>query len=214
MNMTDPLLASIDLSDITAPPKVVTCTIEGSVEPEDIARLLRRRGEVDVPAGSQPGDLKKIRERHHALARYVASGMQNGIIAQLVGLTEQYVSTLLAAPAMQQLIAYYRSNHINATQAVSDRLKHVALKAVDELEVRLDDGELDSNALLSMAKLGLDRSGHGPSSKVTAVTEHHLIDHAELARLNREARKDSAEHILNAQYTELPAISGPSGEQL
>jgi hypothetical protein len=49
---------------------------------------------------------------------------------------------------------------------------------------------------IAIAKLGLDRSGHGPSSTVTAVSENHLIDHAELKRLEAAARADSSQYIV------------------
>lgn len=198
--------------DLPIPAKVITCTIEGAIEAEDLRRLLDRRSAAEVPMGLQAGDLAKVREQHHVVARYVASGMQQTIIASLTGYTEAYVSVLLNNPAMQELIGYYRSNHINAAAAVGEKLKHVALKAVEKLEGQLDDDELGANELIQVAKLGLDRSGHGPSSKVVNETTHHLIDHAELARLNREARAESVEHIITITPLLEKLDEGEAGE--
>lgn len=197
--------------DLPIPAKVVTCTIEGIVEEADVARLLRDRQLNEVPMGLQAGDLKKIRERHQQVARYEASGMKRGIIAALTGYDESSLSTLLQAPAMQELVGFYRLAHQNASEQVSERLKHVALKAVDKLEDQLDADELSGQELLGVAKLGLDRGGHGPHSKQTVVNEHHLIDHAELQRLNRAARADSAKHIIiQPDAITIPALEASS----
>lgn len=203
-------LNTVPAFDIELPPvqRVVTCTVLGIVQQEDLARL--------VAAGSRPlrhgdgstthsGDLARIKEQHHAVARLIASGLSQTLVASITGYTQSYMSVLLNNPAMTELVSHYRAQLTNGAEVVAERLKHIALKAVDALAEDLEAGELDANEKLALAKLGLDRSGHGPHSKVSTVTEHHLFDHAELQRMNREARRASDADIIR-QALPAPAI--------
>jgi hypothetical protein len=187
----------LDLSCLQKVQKVITCTIEGILEPADLTVLLEK---PQAPAGASAGDLKRVREKHHSVARMVAAGMSQRLIA---GYSEPHLSTLLNNPSMQELVAYYRAQHTNAAEVIAERLRAVGLEAVEKLVKDIDN--LDANELLGLAKLGLDRSGHGPQSKHHVVTENHLLDHAELQRLNRLARRESAEDIID-----LKALPAPS----
>lgn len=203
-------LENLDFSTELGPiQKIITCTIEGLVEHEDLQRLMAK-GAAIAPMGAHAGDLKRIRERHHHIARLSAQGMAQSLIAQITCMTQSRISTLLNTPAMQELVAYYRASHGNASEVIAERLRNVAEASVEKLETKLEQDELDANELIALAKLGLDRSGHGPQSKVHNITEHHLLDHAELQRLNREARRESLEDIVNIDT--LPALPAPSDE--
>lgn len=206
----------MDLSDLNIPlelsrvKRVVTCQVEGIVEIGDLRRLagVAAMGEPtnQAPKGGNSGDLSRIKEKHHTVARLMASGMQQGLVATIAGYTESYLSVLLGAPAMSELIGYYRAQHSNAAEVIAERLRHVSMGAVEKLSEKMDsDDGLNANELLQLAKLGLDRSGHGPQSKQQISTETHLIDHAELKRLNREARRGSREDII-----QLPSLPAPS----
>lgn len=199
-------LADLDFStELPGVQRIVTCTIEGLLEIGDLQCLLERPA---MPAGGQVGDLKKIREKHHSVARLVASGMQQSLVASLSGYTEAWLSTLLNNPAMQDLVAHYRASHSNAAEVIAERLREAGLGALEKLVEQMEGEGLDPQELLGLAKLGLDRSGHGPQSKVHQVTEHHLLDHAELQRLNRAARVESAGDII--QQVKQPSLPAPS----
>jgi hypothetical protein len=130
--------------------------------------------------------------------------MQQSLVAEISGFTQSYLSTLLNSPAMMELLAFYRAQRSAGHELVEERLRTLALSSVEQLEERIASGEVDDNTLLQAAKLGLDRSGHGPRSTVHQVRESHLFDHAELARLDRAARAESAQDIIPAQAA-LPA---------
>lgn len=191
--------------------KIITCTIEGIVEPADLAQLLV--APTPPTATGAPTDLKKLRERHHSVARLMASGLQQTIVCEITGYTDAYLSTLLNAPSMQELIEYYRASQNNAAEAIAERLRSAGMSAVDILVERMeaDECELDNNELLGLAKLGLDRSGHGPQSKNVSVSEHHLFDHAQIQELNRRARRDSAEDFIELEP--LPTLPAPDNEK-
>lgn len=192
----------MDLSEIIVPEgavgkPIVTCVIEGHLEEEDLRELT-----LSVPTepveGDDPSDLKKIKEKHHSVARMVASGLTQRMVAQLCGYTESYLSVLLNNPAMQELVELYRIQQGAATQVITEKLKTVGLKAIEKLEAQIEADALSNQELLSAAKLGLDRAGHGPSSSHHVIEEQHQFDHAELTRLNLEARSRNATRIVPA----------------
>lgn len=197
--------AALDLTSLSNVQPIVTCTIEGIMEESDLQLLVAAR---QASAPNTQVELKRVKERHHSVARLIASGMTQTLVAEIVNLSESYLSTLLNSPAMVELVAFYRSQHTAAHEVVEERLRTLALSAAEQLQERVDAGAADDNTLIQAAKLGFDRSGHGPRSTVNQVNETHLFDHAELRRLDREARAESDEHIIK-----LPAPSKELGDE-
>lgn len=203
-------LSDLVLPDIALVPKIITATIEGVLEESDLRELLVGQGVEEQAAEGkapkapapeflpveEPTDLKRLRERHHSVARLVAKGMQQSLVANITGYTQSYLSVLLNAPAMRELVEMYRIQNGAAAEVIGERLKTVGLKAIDKIEDKLEAEDLNAFELATIAKLGLDRSGHGPSSTQHTIQETHLVDHAELARLNKEALQRSAEVII------------------
>lgn len=205
---------NLDLSDINTP-RIITCTVEGILDEEDLLELVQGHGSSPAAGASlpvevdDPSDLKRVREKHHHVARLVAGGMPQRMVASLTGYTESYISILLNNPAMQELLEFYRIRNGQAQELVTEKLRTVGLKALERLDEKLDTDGLDANALLGVAKLGLDRAGHGPTQKSIAVTETHIVDHAELARLNNEARKGSSGYIVDVAEVRKAALPAP-----
>lgn len=200
----------------TLPAKIITCTVEGALEVEDIQGLLTiSEASSSGPATSlaptfEGKDLKVLRERHHMAARLLASGMQQTLVCQLTGYTDSYLSTMKKAPAMQELIGFYSAKYENAAAAITERLRHAGLSAVEKLMERIDvEGEnaLNANELLGLAKLGLDRGGHGPTSTQNQNNTDHIIDHAELRRIELAAKKGSREYIETVPSLPAPETS-------
>lgn len=215
----------LDLTEVDLGPAIVTCTIEGIVDEDDLQELAaggsretvdRATGEV-LPAAKtpepldDPTDLKKIRERHHAVARMLASGMTQSLVASISGFTPGYLSVLINNPSMQELLESYRIQQGAAAQVIGEKLRTVGLKAVEKLDGRLDADELNNQDLLGLAKLGLDRSGHGPSSTTHNVSEQHVIDHAKIAELNKRALEGSREYIVPMEAVR-KSLPSPDGE--
>lgn len=196
----------MDLSDIIVPKDLefkplVTCEIEGLLDEGDLRELALSTKLAAEPLADEddPSDLKKIREKHHSVARMIAGGLSQRMVSQLVKYSESYLSVLLNNPSMQELVELYRMQHGASQQIITEKLKTVGLKAIEKLEEKIDEGGLNNQELLSAAKLGLDRAGHGPQSKSHVVHEEHIFDHAEIARRNEAARQRSAQRIVPAQ---------------
>lgn len=205
--MTTAAELGIDLESLgPIPEKIVTVTIEGILTADDLVALVKpdatpaegqAQPEPQVPQEAEdPTDLKRVKERHHAVARLLAKGMSNRIVATLTNYTESHISVLAQAPAMQELIAFYRSGVAAEHELVSERLKSGALKAWERLCEQVERGEADPNVLLGMAKLGLDRAGHGPTSSVNVKSQVLIADAAELRKLELDARKGSTQYLL------------------
>lgn len=202
-----------ELNEITP---IVTCTIEGILEVDDLRELADPAlAGTEPPAALEvedPGNLKKIREKHHSVARLIAGGMTQRMVAQLSGYNESYVSVLLNNPAMTELIEMYRIQQGAATAVITEKLKTVGLKAVEKLEEQMDEGKLSNQELLAAAKLGLDRGGHGPQSKHHVVNENHSIDHTRLAELNNKARANSREFIVPVSEVRQAVLPAPEDD--
>lgn len=203
-------LSNLDITAATASVKKI-CTVEinGALEPEDIAQALMRgrqieeSGQLSAAISSEPEDpkdIKRLREKHHHVARLIAGGMTQRMAADLAGFSESYLSVLLGAPAMQELLAHYRNKITAGHEILYERLRGVGGKAIEELEERLTKSpeDFDVFSLISAAKLGLDRTGHGPSSSTHTIEEKHIFDQAELRKLDQAARRESSDRILPA----------------
>lgn len=176
---------------------MVTSTIEGILDEDDLRELALGHGPDAVrPDQDNPEDLSKIREKHHHVARLIAGGMNQRMTAQITGYTETYISLLLNNPAMEELVSMYRIQQGAATEVAIEKLKTVGMKALEQLDEKIDSGGLSATELTGIAKLGLDRGGLGPQVKTHNVNENHVIDHGRLAELNNEARRRNHEYIV------------------
>lgn len=194
-------LSSIDINAA----RIITCEIEGIVDEDDLRALALGTVVEDAESGASlalveevddPADLKRIREKHHSVARLIAKGLTQNLVASITGYTPSYLSILLNNPSMQELVAHYRIQQGAAIEVITEKLKTVGLKAVEQLEDKLKEGKMNSQDLIGVAKLGLDRSGLGPSSTQRNINENHTFDHAAIAEQMRRAREGSREFIV------------------
>lgn len=123
--------------------------------------------------GSRPAPLKRLSERHHALARCLAGGMSEANAAITCGYVQSRVSILKADPAFQELLAFYREDVESKYLDMHGVLAGLSLDAATELRERLeedmnaDEKKITLNALIELTKLGADRTGFGPQSSST-----------------------------------------------
>lgn len=132
----------------------------------------------------QPINLKKIRDRHHMLARALASGVPEGEAALMCNYTSARVSILKHSPVFKELMAFYRSDVDREYLDMHSRLAGVAMDAVEEISDRLEEAPQDFTLpqLLDVVKLGADRTGHGPSTKTTIDVKFGLAERLKAAR--------------------------------
>lgn len=157
----------------------------------DIALLGEEKGTKAAP-------LKRLSERHHALARCLASGMEDGDAAVTCGYVASRVSILKADPAFQELLAFYRGATESKYLDMHGVLAGLSLDAAMELRERLED-EMQSDEkkmtigqLNELVKLGADRTGHGPQSSQLNVNVD-LADRLQAARQRVAQRRLTSE---------------------
>lgn len=137
---------------------------------EDLEKLKAKRHVPPTP--------QKLRDSHHMVARLTAAGNKPGEVAALTGYTRERITSLLASPAMEELVAQYRlkvdeafvenqdtffalatSNMLAAERHISD--------AIAEAE---DAGELiPIRTALAISRDAADRFGYGKKSQQTNI---------------------------------------------
>lgn len=146
------------------------------------ASLVRQLEEADMALlgaekGSQPPALKRLSERHHALARNLASGMSEGEAAIVCGYNISRVSILKNDPAFNELLSFYQGEVDLQYRDLHERLSGLALDAADELSTRLEDEpeKFSIGQLMEVTKLGADRTGHGPNTNGVSLNGNFVV---------------------------------------
>jgi hypothetical protein len=154
------------------------------LQPTDFALLATERG-------IEPAPLKRLGERHHALARLLAQGTSPGEAALITGLSNSRVSILKADPTFQNLVELYRGEVTEAYRGMHETLAGLSLDAANELRERLeeDPDKVTNGQLLEMIKVGADRTGFGPKTESTLNVNVGLAERMQEARERAERRR-------------------------
>lgn len=148
--------------------KPCSATLVRELDSADIALLGEEKGSKAPP-------LKRLSERHHALARCLAQGMSPGDAAINCGYVPSRVSILQADPAFQELLSFYRQDVNEKYMDMHSVLAGLSLDAAMELRERLEDDtqtdekKISVGQLVELTKLGADRTGFGPQSSQVNV---------------------------------------------
>ena len=167
---------------------------------KDIARITDEERATKAPC------LKKLRQRHHALARALASGMPQGEAAISCGYTDAYVSTIKSSPAFTELVAFYTNEVKEAYIGMHDAMAGLSRDAVDELTDRLEVEPTDFSVgqLIELGKFGADRTGHGPATSSTVNVKVGLADKLAQARerINTHRQERIRADVIEGQLVE------------
>lgn len=166
--------------------KPVTASIVRELDGADLSLLQEEKGSAAPP-------IKRLSQRHHALARNLASGMAPGEAAVICGYSLSRVSILQDDPAFKELLAFYRADVTAQYRDLHVRLSGLALDAADELAQRLEDspGDVSIGQLMEITKMGADRTGFGPQTSQT-----NLNVNIDLASRLEAARKRVRERVI------------------
>ena len=111
------------------------------------------------------------------------------------------VSILKSDPAFQELLVFYREDTDRAYRDMHERMAGLSRDAVDELHARLEsdieaeEKKISVGQLLEIAKMGADRTGHGPQSSQTVNVNVGIANRLEAAR-RRVAGRQASETII------------------
>jgi hypothetical protein len=118
----------------------------------------------------------KLRESHHTVARFLAVGLTQVEVAERTGYSVVRIHQLAAAPAMQELIAKYRTQIDSSFIASADEYHSLLLNNMVAAERHISDqiAELDEvgellpiSKALAIARDGADRLGYGKKREST-----------------------------------------------
>lgn len=167
--------------------KMLTADFARQVTDEDILSTQEERGTAPKP-------LKKLRQRHHALAKALADGVPAGEAGLLCGYTASHVSILQSDPSFKDLVKFYAASKREVYLDLHAKLASLGEDAVDELSERLEEAPEDISVgqLLEISKMSLDRSGHGPQSSTSVNVNVGLGDKLEAGRQRALAAKAQA----------------------
>ncbi len=145
--------------------RVIEVAYERELAPADLVLLANAELGITAPA------VKTLRERHHALARYLASGMSEAEASALTGYSLSRISVLKADQSVKELIAFYREKKDAAFAGFQERAGQVALTALDIMADRLEEAPEDVTLgqALEITKTLADRTGHAPMVKTQNI---------------------------------------------
>ncbi len=177
----NPLDLDLDIaadSLIGRKPKAVHAEVLRELTESDLALLSTERG-------IKPTHIARLSERHHALARCLASGLSVSDACAITGYTPSRVSILKGDPSFEELIAFYQADKAGPVQDLADKMRQNAMEAQNILADRLEETPeaIAIDALIDITKLGADRTGFGPQSRQTHLHVHtNLADRLSAAR--------------------------------
>lgn len=136
--------------------------------PSDLALLASERG-------VKPTAIVRLRDRHHALARCLASGMNLAEASAITGYDISRISVLRGDPQFKELMTHYQGMAEVGLAQFQERALTVAVTALNNLQEMLEDDEapLPAGAQLEILKVAADRAGHAPVSRSVNVNVNH-----------------------------------------
>jgi len=155
---------------------------------EQATEIVRNLSAEDLGLiGSTPSPkshVKRISERHRALARLLVTGISNVEAALMTGYSEGTVALLKSDPTFKQLLAVYAEKRDFVFEQVFDKLSNIAGEALDIIRERMEaePEKLSFNQLMDVTKLTTDRIGHGPTATKNVNVNVGVADRLEAAR--------------------------------
>lgn len=173
------------------------------IGPEDLGLL--HNGIMQAPQDPK-APLASLREPHHMLARLLAEGKPVVEVSAITGYSTSRIRTLQGDPAFRELMAHYEEAVVFAEADVQAQIKHVALTAGAILQERLevDPDSFSNKDLKELFQTGLDRIGHGPTTKHqhTITDPTHIIEALKQAQA-QEGGRIIAKGAITAEFTEV-----------
>lgn len=177
------------------PAKQLCPRVVRALKAEDIELLFASGPE----ARNERFTLKKVSERHHALARALASGMKDWEASAVTGYVVGTIYLLKQDPTFQELLAFYRAHKDAEFRTAQQRMAALSVDAIDSLHDDLEEGKLKPAEKIEVAKLTLDRTGNGPAS-TTSHNHVHTVNVAD--RLSKAQKRLEERRIIDITPTE------------
>lgn len=144
--------------DLSPPPEVQSLRVMDADEASALIRLEDQRRyvpKVDMGAAD------KMRVRHHAIARLLASGMKPAEISRTMDVTPPTIAMLERSPAFQALLMEYMNMMDQSAIDLRSRLEIMTGLGIDAITSKLVNApdSIKPETLLEIVKTGADRAG-------------------------------------------------------
>lgn len=178
----------MDVIDLTQrrPQKALNLTIVRELGQDDLLRMVTSERGTSAPA------LKKLRGVHHRIAKLLAEGLTESNVALACNVSLGHVSILKNDPAFKGLMEHYSGVVEEAHKDFVTNLADLRDSAVGELHERLLDSpdDISNSLLVDIIKLGADRTGHGPTGKVSVSGAVAMLTASEILELKQAAKAE------------------------
>lgn len=180
----------LNLETIVMPARpIAAAEVLGPLTRADIKLLAVKEGRPDdAPIGL----VKRLSNRHHALARALAKGMSNWEAGLSAGYDETYVSILRADPTFENLVQFYMDQKTVEHAQFNDVADGLARQAMHLLHDKMETEpeKITVGQAIEIAKFGADRSGNAPATSVNHKHEHtiNMANRMQRARQRLESR--------------------------
>lgn len=142
--------------------------------------------------------IKDMKERHYEIMRRLVAGELQTNIARSLGVTDSWISIVIASPVFQVELAKLRELANQDAADVAGRLTKLAPDAMTVLEkaIRAKGAEqtLSTMQQVSVARDVLDRAGHG---KPQALTQASVAVKVEIVQFNGPAGPVAEAKVIN-----------------
>jgi len=146
---------------------------------------------------TKPSELVRLSERHHAVARYLAQGIEPGIVAAIVGLRPARISQLQADPLFAATLELHREKQNTQVDTFMEALRGLSSDAVSQLVQRLEDAPegFKNTELMDLMKLTADRIGYAPAERKEVDVNVNFGEQLSLARQRALAARQGSNII-------------------
>lgn len=188
-------LAELGIDLEIGPGRRPSGTVLRELAADDLAHLA-------APRRAGAALIKKMTERHQALARLLAGGTRPTDAAVMLGYTDSYISILQDDPAFQNLVAVYRNDQNIVYADFQARLAGLSKDALLELQGRLEEtpDDFSIGQLTEIATRFGDRAGYGPVARSENINLNANI----AVRLGEARRRAKESLVLEAEVVDEP----------
>ena len=150
---------------------------------------VRPLDESDLPAlrekSAPMARLTNLRDSHHAVARLMASGLTNVAIAEALGHSLQSMTRYRRDPAMQELVAHYRSLITDNWLEDQDQITRMSVSAITKglrtIHDHFDEAEATGDLVplpraLNVVSDLMDRFGYGKKSATLNMNVNYAAE--------------------------------------
>lgn len=146
---------------------------------------LERRGAT--PSPERVYDAQRLWDKHQQMKRLIFLGWTNKQIAAALDCSAATVCNIRNSSMMKRELALMHAAADGDTLDVGKELARLAPKAVEVLQDILEDDEAPIVIKMRTASTVLDRTGHGPITKVAGQFQHTHFTAEDIEQIKRDA---------------------------